>query len=330
METIIVTGSSGFIGYSLSKYLLDRGYCVIGIDIHNGEGVLKKLQNARHDQLAQYEHFISIHRDLAESISDLTTYFEKSSCVVHLAATAGVRNSNKNPSEYIRNNVVAFSNVIELALQSNIQHFIFASSSSVYGDISIPIDGVTEDLSHCEIRSVYAMTKKMNEIEAYLLSSTTNMKITGLRFFSVYGPFGRPDMAPWIFLNSIIFNQPITLYDEGSLKRDFTYIDDVVHSIYKVLTKNRESQFELYNIGCSSPQTVISLLHCIESILGKTAIVSFVSREPADVIQTFANMSKYKKDYGELSKSYFREMESGIKDFCMWFCKFKESLDLIN
>ena len=275
METIIITGSSGFIGYSLSKYLLKRDFRVIGIDMHNGEGEQKRLQDERLSQLIQFKNFKSVCKDLSEDLSDLKEYFNESNYVIHLAATPGVRESNRNPQKYIRNNIVAFSNVIEMAANSNIKHFIFASSSSVYGNMNIPVEGLKENMTGGKVQSVYAMTKIANEIEALVFSKKSKMQITGFRFFSVYGPYGRPDMAIWLFADSILKDKPVKVFGKGLMKRDFTYIDDVILCISKVIKIKRSSSFEIYNIGSMRPQTVLSLLNCIETELGHKAKIIF-------------------------------------------------------
>lgn len=290
METIIITGSSGFIGYSLSKYLLKRDFRVIGIDMHNGEGEQKRLQDERLSQLIQFKNFKSVCKDLSEDLSDLKEYFNESNYVIHLAATPGVRESNRNPQKYIRNNIVAFSNVIEMAANSNIKHFIFASSSSVYGNMNIPVEGLKENMTGGKVQSVYAMTKIANEIEALVFSKKSKMQITGFRFFSVYGPYGRPDMAIWLFADSILKDKPVKVFGKGLMKRDFTYIDDVILCISKVIKIKRSSSFEIYNIGSMRPQTVLSLLNCIETELGHKAKIIFEEKDIADVNETFANM----------------------------------------
>lgn len=244
METIIITGSSGFIGYSLSKYLLKRDFRVIGIDMHNGEGEQKRLQDERLSQLIQFKNFKSVCKDLSEDLSDLKEYFNESNYVIHLAATPGVRESNRNPQKYIRNNIVAFSNVIEMAANSNIKHFIFASSSSVYGNMNIPVEGLKENMTGGKVQSVYAMTKIANEIEALVFSKKSKMQITGFRFFSVYGPYGRPDMAIWLFADSILKDKPVKVFGKGLMKRDFTYIDDVILCISKVIKIKRSSSLK--------------------------------------------------------------------------------------
>lgn len=319
MDKIIVTGSSGFIGFSLSNHLLNNGYQVIGIDKHDGEGVLSSLQDERHRLLSKSKKFISIRRDLSYNIDDLENYFADAKCIIHLAATAGVRESNRNPQKYITNNVIAFSNVINLAKKTNVRHFIFASSSSVYGDMTPSTYGFLEDGQLGNIQSVYARTKRENEIEAFKISKETNMKITGLRFFSVYSPFGRPDMAPWIFATSIIKGLPITIYGDGLARRDFTYIDDVVRSIHKVIKIEHDANYEIYNVGCTSPRSVLTLLKSIESSLGKKAKITYAPKDLADVNETFANMTKFYKDYGNTGEMSFQSLELGIQKFCCWF-----------
>lgn len=315
METIIITGSSGFIGYSLSKYLLKRDFRVIGIDMHNGEGEQKRLQDERLSQLIQFKNFKSVCKDLSEDLSDLKEYFNESNYVIHLAATPGVRESNRNPQKYIRNNIVAFSNVIEMAANSNIKHFIFASSSSVYGNMNIPVEGLKENMTGGKVQSVYAMTKIANEIEALVFSKKSKMQITGFRFFSVYGPYGRPDMAIWLFADSILKDKPVKVFGKGLMKRDFTYIDDVILCISKVIKIKRSSSFEIYNIGSMRPQTVLSLLNCIETELGHKAKIIFEEKDIADVNETFANMKKYAEEYEAGRELDFTRMEYGISKY---------------
>lgn len=322
MDTIIITGSSGFIGFSLSKYLLENGYHVIGIDKQDGKGILAALQNERHRLLSTFKNFTSIRRDLSNDIKDMEFLFTKAKCIVHLAAIAGVRESNQNPIKYIKNNIEAFSNVIDLAVKSKVRHFIFASSSSVYGDANIPKNGFDEGMRLGKLQSIYAMTKLENEIEASIYSQMSQIKITGLRFFSVYGPFGRPDMAPWIFADSISNDLPTLVYGKGLMKRDFTYIDDVVKSIRKVIEQKHITNYEIYNIGCSSPQSVLTLLKTIESSLGKKARITFADKDPADVKETFANMKKFFNEYDKNHSVQFETIENGIKKFCVWFCNF--------
>lgn len=324
MDTVIITGTSGFIGYSLAKHLLENKYRVIGIDKHDGEGVLEILQNERHLQLAGFENYLNIRRNLCDNISDLENAFKEAKCVIHLAATAGVRESNCKPAKYIENNIVAFSNVIEMARKANVHHFIFASSSSVYGDIVPPDSGFTENMQYGKIQSIYAMTKIENEIEASVYSLQSKMKISGLRFFSVYGPFGRPDMAPWLFASSILQGLPAIIYDKGLMRRDFTYIEDVVNSIQKVIEKEHGSIYEIYNIGCSSPQSVLKLLKTIEMSLGRRTNIIYKEKNCADVGVTFANMEKFCNEYENGHPIKFQTLEKGIKEFCDWYCRFHE------
>ena len=326
METIIITGSSGFIGYSLSKYLLNRDFRVIGIDVHNGEGEQKRLQDERLIQLIQFKKFTNICKDLSEDLSDLKKYFNESNYVIHLAATPGVRESNRNPQKYVKNNIVAFSNVIEMAAKSNIKHFIFASSSSVYGDMNIPIDGLKEDMTGGKVQSVYAMTKVANEVEALVFSNKSKMQITGFRFFSVYGPYGRPDMAIWLFTDSILKDKPVKIFGKGLMKRDFTYIDDVILCIAKVIKIKRTSSFEIYNIGSMRPRTVLSLLSCIETELGRKAKIIFEDKDIADVDETFANMKKYTEEYEAGRELNFTRMEYGISKFCKWLIDIQHNI----
>lgn len=324
METIIITGSSGFIGYSLAKYLLKKKYKIIGIDLHDGKGEQRILQNQRLKQLEVFRDFTYIRKDLSEDISDLKEYFDKSNSVIHLAATPGVRESNIQPHKYIRNNIVAFSNVIEMSIKSNIGHFVFASSSSVYGNLDIPKGGLKENMIGETVQSIYAMTKKINEMEAEIISKRTSMQITGFRFFSVYGPYGRPDMAVWRFADSILNDKYVKVFGDGLIKRDFTYIDDVVFCIEKAIRNKRASSYEIYNIGCSRPVTLSALIRCIESEIGRKANIVYLEKESADVDETFANMEKYVTDYEIDEKHIFTPLEKGVAIFCEWLTVFRQ------
>lgn len=213
-----------------------------------------------------------------------------------------------------------------MAAKSNIKHFIFASSSSVYGDMNIPIDGLKEDMTGGKVQSVYAMTKVANEVEALVFSNKSKMQITGFRFFSVYGPYGRPDMAIWLFTDSILKDKPVKIFGKGLMKRDFTYIDDVILCIAKVIKIKRTSSFEIYNIGSMRPRTVLSLLSCIETELGRKAKIIFEDKDIADVDETFANMKKYTEEYEAGRELNFTRMEYGISKFCKWLIDFQHNI----
>lgn len=315
-NVIIVTGVAGFIGFSLTLCLLKQGVTVIGIDNLTGEKKQNVLQDQRLSFLMKFDSFVFLKHDLSLDCTLLTSWFNSVHTVIHLAASPGVRDSIEHPERYIRNNIVAFSHVIHLAAKCHVKHFVFASSSSVYGNHIIPKDGISEDMVNDTPKSIYAMTKRQNELEAYVVSNSTDMKITGLRFFSVYGKWGRPDMAPWIFAKAMLQKEPVVLYSGGLCKRDFTYIDDVVNAISAIIHLERKRQFEIYNIGSSSPHTVKELANFIQEETNCKAIFSEKPLPIADVSITHANMSKFNRDYGEICFVNFR---TGIKQFCTWF-----------
>ena len=240
---IIITGVAGFIGYSLADKLLNKRYSIIGIDAMFGSGENLRLKQRRLEILQEYKAFKFVNVDLSLMNNNLIDVFSQADVVIHLAASPGVRQSMKTPEPYMQNNIHAFANVIDLCHCARIGKFIYASSSSVYGDVITngAIIPLTEDMDTNHPQSVYSMTKKSNELLAYVYSSAFGIKTIGLRLFSVYGPFGRIDMAPWIFAQSILENKVITLYDEGKMIRDFTYIDDVTSAITAVLEQDNKS-----------------------------------------------------------------------------------------
>lgn len=316
METIIITGVCGFIGHNLAKSLLERGYKVVGIDnCQIVEQQNSHLFDLRKSILDIYPQFNYINYDLSKDIETLKDYFDKAQFVIHLAARAGIRQSMSRHKEYIINNVLAFSNVIMLSARSKIKHFIYASSSSVYGD-QISIDGSKESDEISKPLSVYAVTKRANELEAYAITHSTGMKTTGLRFFSVYGPYGRKDMAPWIFAKSLIENRPIHLINEGKSYRDFTYIDDVVSCIIRVIETERNSSYEIYNIGSFHPRSVRNLLELLELNLSKCATIVTDKFDNSEVVKTYSNTRKFIEEYGVFN---FTPLEKGISLFSKWY-----------
>lgn len=278
MANLLVTGAAGFIGFHLCQRLLDRGDIVIGIDNINDYYDVS-LKHARLDQLKGREGFTFKHLDLAdrEGMNQLFAEgnFER---VAHLAAQAGVRYSLKNPYAYLDSNLVGFLNILEGCRHSQIQHLVYASSSSVYGENKkIPFS--VEDNVDYPV-SLYAATKKANELIAHSYSHLYNIPSTGLRFFTVYGPWGRPDMAMFIFTKAILEDKPIDVFNYGKMQRDFTYIDDIVEGVIRTLDRipqpgenpHTTAPYKVYNIGNNQPVELLHLIEVLETALGKTAI----------------------------------------------------------
>ena len=314
---IIITGVAGFIGYSLADKLLNKRYSIIGIDAMFGSGENLRLKQRRLEILQEYKAFKFVNVDLSLMNNNLIDVFSPADVVIHLAASPGVRQSMKTPEPYMQNNIHAFANVIDLCHCARIGKFIYASSSSVYGDVITngAIIPLTEDMDTNHPQSVYSMTKKSNELLAYVYSSAFGIKTIGLRLFSVYGPFGRIDMAPWIFAQSILENKVITLYDEGKMIRDFTYIDDVTSAITAVLEQDIDKNYSIYNVGSSNPHSVITLLHTIEHKLGiKANYISSKALE-GDVKYTCASTDLIRKTY---TLPPATNLSEGISLFCKW------------
>ncbi|WP_225743731.1 NAD-dependent epimerase/dehydratase family protein [Marinilactibacillus sp. Marseille-P9653] len=316
--TILVTGAAGFIGMHLSEKLLKEGHKVVGFDNLNDYYDVQ-LKNDRLEQLTRYDNFTFIKGNLEDNDA-LTKLFEKFKIeiVVHLAAQAGVRHSISNPSLYIQSNIVGFSNVIELSKNHNVQHFLYASSSSVYG-MSKTIPFSTEDNVDHPI-SMYAATKKSNELIAHTYSHLFNLKTTGLRFFTVYGPYGRPDMAYFSFTKRIINGESIKLFNNGDMMRDFTFIDDIVEGIYKVMIGSKKSNekeiYKLYNIGNNKPVKLLSFVETLENLLGIKAYKEFLPMQRGDVKSTYANIDNLKRDFSFEPKI---NIEKGLKEFVTWY-----------
>ena len=311
-KKILVTGSCGFIGMHLSKSLLEDGYEVIGVDNLNNY-YDPTLKVARLNLLSKYDNFDFEKIDIASYV-DLEPVFKKFkfSKVVNLAAQAGVRYSLKNPHAYIHSNIVGFMNILELCREYNTGGLIYASSSSVYGgNNEIPF---SEKQNIDKPLSIYAASKKSNELMAYSYSHLYGLKTTGLRFFTAYGPWGRPDMAMNIFSDRIIKNQPISVFNHGDMKRDFTYIDDIIAGVRASIDKNYDC--EIFNLGKKSSEDLISMIHIIEDTLGIKAKINFKDIQPGDVKETCANIdyAKEKLDYNPLIP-----IESGIPKFIEWF-----------
>ncbi len=329
---ILITGVAGFIGFHLSKVLLDAGYTVVGIDNVNDYYDVN-LKYARLNKLGiQENNSISYHRlynsnlyeafkfmkiDIVDKEQLLKLFeLENFDIVCNLAAQAGVRYSIENPDVYIQSNIVGFLNVLECIRSCNIKHFIYASSSSVYGANSkIPFsesDQVDNPVS------LYAATKKSNELIAYTYSHLYNIQTTGLRFFTVYGPWGRPDMAPFLFADAISKEKPIKVFNFGDMQRDFTYIDDIVGGIKNIIEKpiKDRSLYKIYNIGNSNPINLLAFIKAIETNVGKTAVKEMLPIQPGDVQKTWADVTMLKRDYGYKADT---DLEVGVTLFVKWF-----------
>lgn len=333
---ILVTGTAGFIGFHLTKRLLKGGFQVVGIDnindyydINLKYARLKELGIKRQDATIFHKESNSNYNDnfkfIRLNLEDKTALFElfkteKFDIVCNLAAQAGVRYSIDNPESYIQSNIVGFLNILECSRHHMIKHLVYASSSSLYGaNTKIPFsekDKVDTPLS------LYAATKKSNELMAHSYSYLYNMPTTGLRFFTVYGPWGRPDMAPFLFANAMMNNQPIKVFNHGNMKRDFTYIDDIIMAIEKVITKPLESRllYKVYNIGNNNAVRLLDFISEIEKNIGEIAQKEMLPMQLGDVEKTWANIDEFIKDYNYQPKT---SLEKGVKEFINWFKKFK-------
>ena len=312
MKKILVTGSAGFIGFHLSKSLLEDGYEVLGIDNVN-DYYDPNLKWARLDILKKYKNFKFERIDISHR-EDLTTAFTKfkPNKVVNLAAQAGVRYSIENPYAYMDANLVGFLNIIELCRHNNVEGLIYASSSSVYGgNTKIPFS--VEDRVDNPI-SLYAATKKANELIANTYSHLYELPTTGLRFFTVYGPWGRPDMAMYLFTRKISAGEPINVFNHGNMKRDFTYIDDIIAGTRSAIDKNYPC--EIFNLGNHSSEELMDVVHLIEENLGKKAKIDFQPMQPGDVKESFADIEKSTKLLGYKPTT---NVNVGIGNFINWY-----------
>ena len=314
-ERILVTGCAGFIGMHLCKSLLDDGYNVLGIDNLN-EYYDPRLKKDRLKILENYDLFSFLKIDIID-LNKLSNTFRdfNPSKVVNLAAQAGVRYSILNPHAYIDTNIAGFMNVLECCRKNNVSGLIYASSSSVYGgNEKTPFsesDNVDNPIS------IYAATKKANELMANTYNKLYNLKSTGLRFFTVYGPWGRPDMAISIFTKKILNNKPIQIFNFGKMHRDFTYIDDIVDGIISALKNN--FSLKIFNLGNSKSENLLDVVSLIEKELDKKAIIELAPMQLGDVENTFADIEKAKDDLGFEPKI---GVDTGIPNFVNWFKKY--------
>lgn len=319
-KKILVTGAAGFIGCEVSLILLSKGYQVVGLDNMNSyyqvslkEARLKRLDNA---------NFKFVRMDLADAAGMMSLFeTEHFDAVVHLGAQAGVRYSLQNPQAYIDSNVTGFLNVLECCRKFPVTHLTYASSSSVYGrNTKTPF--CTED-PVCKPSSLYAATKRSNELMAETYCHLFKINATGLRFFTVYGPWGRPDMAPWLFADAIMHDRPIKIFNNGNMMRDFTYIADIAGGVVKVLETGMDRaaggtapECRLYNIGHGDPVNLLDFVKTLEKHLGKTAEKIYLPMQPGDVEVTWADTKALERDTGYTADT---NLDTGIKAFAEWF-----------
>jgi UDP-glucuronate 4-epimerase len=325
--TILVTGAAGFVGFHLSMRLLDEGQEVVAVDNFNSY-YDPELKTDRVRLLGEHENannlqFRQVDVSDSEALSDVFELFQFD-YVVHLAAQAGVRYSIDNPRAYINSNIVGFSNILECCRVSNIKHLVYASSSSVYGmNTNTPF--ATTDRADYPV-SLYAATKRSNELMAFSYSHLFDLPATGLRFFTVYGPYGRPDMAYFKFTDAILNGNPIDVYNEGVMLRDFTYISDVIEGICRVIKSPpgridsahsaATSRHSVYNLGNSSPVSLMDFIKAIEQACGKSAVLNLLPMQQGDVPQTYADMQAFVADF-EFSPKV--SIVQGMELFVDWF-----------
>ncbi|MGD8916460.1 MAG: NAD-dependent epimerase [Syntrophobacterales bacterium] len=320
MKTYLVTGAAGFIGFHVSRALLERGDRVLGLDNLNDYYDVS-LKEARLHLLQDYESFTFYKEDLANR-EGLTKVFEqnKIQLVCNMAAQAGVRYSLENPFAYERSNLEGFLNIIHLSQEHKVENFVYASSSSVYGaNKKVPFS--VQDRVDNPI-SLYAATKKANELVAHTYSHLYSLPCSGLRLFTVYGPWGRPDMALFIFTKAITKNQPIEVYNFGKMKRDFTYIDDIVQGV--LASMDRPVPYAVYNLGNSRAVDLLYFIECIEKELGKKAEKKMLPMQPGDVVETYADISESERDLGFQPAT---RIEEGIASFINWYKSYYGEID---
>ena len=327
---VLVTGCAGFIGYHMSTYLLSNSFQVVGLDNMNSYYDVK-LKHERLKNLQNKRGFMFYHVDLKDK-PNIHQIFEeyKFDYVIHLAAQAGVRYSITNPYSYIDSNIIGFINILEACRNYPIKHLLYASSSSVYGGNKITPFSTDHNVDHPV--SLYAATKKSNELMAHTYSHLFSIPTTGLRFFTVYGPWGRPDMAYFSFTDSIINNKPIKVFNHGNMERDFTYIDDIVEGIYKLIplapganpdwsdedgrSSTSFAPYKVYNIGNNKPVKLERFISVLEEKIGKKANKVYMDMQPGDVLKTYADVSELEKDIGFKPGT---SIEDGLGKFVEWY-----------
>ena len=330
MTPVLVTGAAGFIGYHLAERLLREGRPVVGLDNMSAYYDVA-LKQSRLRALSERPGFTFVQADLADEAA-LKAEFDtqKFELVFNLAAQAGVRYSLKNPQAYVRSNLDGFVNVLECCRHGGVKHLVFASSSSVYGAVTKMPFSVHQNVDHP--LSLYAATKKSNELLAHSYAHLYRLPATGLRFFTVYGPWGRPDMALYLFTKAILAGEPIDVFNNGEMERDFTYVDDIVESLVRVGDKpaaanaawngaapdpaTSNAPYRIYNIGNNAPVKLMRLIEVIEEATGKKAIKNFMPMQPGDVPATYADIEDLARDVGFAPRT---PIEVGVKRFVDWY-----------
>ena len=329
---VLVTGAAGFIGFHVSQALLARGDTVIGLDNLNDYYDVR-LKEARLETIQAHpnaKNFHFVKEDIAnhQALADIFDTHQPQR-VVHLAAQAGVRYSLQNPHAYVQSNLVGFTNILEACRHHNVEHLVYASSSSVYGgNTKLPFsehDNVDHPVS------LYAATKKANELMAHTYSHLYQLPTTGLRFFTVYGPWGRPDMSPFLFASAILSGKPIQVFNYGDMMRDFTYVDDIVEGVVRVLDKPATAEtpeadgiaakapYRIFNIGNSQPEKLMDFIGALEGALGKEAIKEFLPMQLGDVKATFADTSALESWVGFKPST---SLKTGVEHFVDWYTSF--------
>jgi UDP-glucuronate 4-epimerase len=330
-KKVLVTGIAGFIGFSLTQKLVEENYEITGLDnindyydtrlkydrllqlgidtkdVDNGQPI-----NSRTHTNLQFRQLDLENREGIEGLFD-TGLFDT---VVHLAAQAGVRHSLQNPHAYVNSNITGFLNILEGCRKAGVKHLIYASSSSVYGlDSPIPF---LETHETARPVSLYAATKRSNELMAYTYSHLYNLPVTGLRFFTVYGPWGRPDMSPMLFAKAIRDGKPIKVFNYGKMRRDFTFIDDIVDGISRVV-KKQPASYKIYNIGNSKPVDLMDFIDLMEKSIGISAIKDLLPMQPGDVYETYADTTSLREDTGYQPRTSLKE---GVEKFLQWYLNY--------
>jgi len=330
---VLVTGTAGFIGNRLSQVLLNRGDTVIGVDNVN-DYYDPKLKEARLGLINQEANFIEVRHDIADrDAMEKVFSTHKPDRVVNLAAQAGVRYSIENPHSYVNSNIVGFLNILEGCRHNNVEHLVYASSSSVYGANTDMPFSVHDNVDHP--LSLYAASKKSNELMAHTYSHLYGLATTGLRFFTVYGPWGRPDMALFLFTRNILAGKPIDVFNYGKHRRDFTYIDDIVEGVVRVLDNpaqangdwdsakpdpgSSKAPYRLYNIGNNQPVDLMHYIEVLQNKLGREAEINYLPLQPGDVPDTYADVSDLVNDMNYKPNT---SVETGISNFVDWYLDF--------
>ena len=334
---ILVTGAAGFIGSALCIRLLQRGDDVIGVDNLNDYYDVQ-LKQARLNRLFDYTKFTFKKLDIANQVEVQQLFQEQGvSKVMHLAAQAGVRYSITHPDTYINSNIVGFMNILEGCRHHKVEHFAYASSSSIYGANTRMPFSIHDNVDHPV--SLYAATKKANELMAHTYSHLYQLPTTGLRFFTVYGPWGRPDMSAFMFTKNIIEGKPIDVFNYGNHRRDFTYIDDIIEGVIRVVDKpalaNQEwsgdqpdpgtskAPYRIYNIGNNTPVSLLTFIETLERCIGKEAIKHFLPMQPGDIPDTYADVTDLQKEFNYKPATQLRE---GLGHFVEWYKDFYKPL----